>query len=281
MLNFNRRFRCLVFGHCILFGICVLCIGISGVLASNIDTVKTYFINGDYRGCIREGENILASSKVRKKNRDEVRYFLALSYLKEGNPLPASRNFKIILNEFRKSKFREESQIGLGDSYFMRGDYTIADFQYKELLNKNPKTKLKPGLYYRLGQIGLKKGNKQQQEEYLARLKKEFPLSPEALMRMDRELFPLNIQIQTGQGPIIPETNASYSVQVGAFSRKTNAENLAKRLRNKGYVSLISESLYRDNKIYKVRVGSFKNRSEAEGLEQKLKTEGYSTKIIP
>lgn len=240
------------------FALCVLSFTLAYAL--NLDRVKVYFLQGDYKACIQEGEKILSVGRKQDK-KDELYYFLALSYLKEKDPFSASKNFKIILNEFSKSKFKEEAQIGLGDSYFMREDYSIADFQYKELLNKNPRTKLKPGLYYRLSQTGLKTGDKQQQEEYLARLKKEFPLSPEA--RMNKE----NMTI-------------SYTIQVGAFSSKANADSLAKELTNKGYAASVSEGFQEGNKLYKVRVGHFNNRSDAEVLEKRLRKEGYPTKII-
>ncbi len=275
----NRGFGYRIFGYCILFGICVLCIGISEVSALNLNMVKMYFLNGDYKSCIQEGEKILASAGKRDAKKDELYYIMGLSYLKEGLPLSASENFKIILNESRSSKFKEEAKIGLGDSYFMKGDYTLAALQYQELINKNPKTKLKAAVYYRLSQLGRKTANTDQEKEFLAKLKKEFPLSAEA--RMDKELFPLNTQSEMEKKPVPADSTVFYAVQVGAFSNRTNAEHLDRELRNKGYTTFVFESLYQNNKIYKVRVGSFKNRSEAEELKKKLKIEGYPAKIYP
>jgi tetratricopeptide (TPR) repeat protein len=275
----NIKFGYRLFGYCILFVICVLCIGISEVWALNLDTVKLYFFKGDYKACIQEGEKTLANTGKRDAKKDELHYLIGLSYLKDGNPEAAADNFKIILDKFRNSRFKEKAKIGLGDSYFLKGDYNLAFAQYKELLNNNPSTKLKPGVYYRLSQIGRKTNDTQQEKEFLAKLKKEFPLSPEA--KMDKELFPPAIQVPMDKKPILPDLTVSYAVQVGAFSRKTNAENLARRLRNKGYPAFMFESPYQNSKIYKVKVGSFRNRSEAEELGKKLKKQGYPTKIIP
>ena len=257
------------------------CLGVLATFAyaSNPESLRRYFIQGDYKACIQEGEKILASAGKDGVKNDELYYLLGMSYLKEKDPLSASKNFKIILNEFRKSRFKEIAQVGLGDSYFMRGDYTLAAFQYQELIKSNPRTKLKPGIYYRLSQIGVKTGNKEQESDYLAKLKKEFPLSPEA--RENKELFPLHVQMQTDEKSVPLQPSLNYTVQVGAFSSEDNAKKLAAKLTGKGYTVFLAEAVSGSNRIFKVRVGNFKNQREAREAEKKLQKEGYPTKIIP
>jgi tetratricopeptide (TPR) repeat protein len=281
----NIKFGYRLFGYCILFGICVLCIGISEVWALNLDTVKLYFFKGDYKACIQKGEKTLASAGKRDTKKDELHYYVGLSYLKEGNPLAASGNFKIILNEYKNSKFKDEAQLGLGDSYFMMGDYTLATVQYQDLINKNPKTKLKPGVYLRLSQLRAKTGNKEKENEYLAKLKKEFPFSPEA--KMNEDLFPQNNIIRLSKDTVMEnktapvDLSASYSVQIGAFSSNKNARNLVNKLQNKGYSAYVQDSSSQGKPIYKVRIGKLLNHRDAQALERKLNKLGYPTKIIP
>lgn len=66
-----------------------------------------------------------------------------------------------------------------------------------------------------------------------------------------------------------------FSVQVGSFSEKTNAEGFSRRLSNiyKG-VHIILE-----NNVYKVRVGRYAFRKEAERMKETLKTAGYTVFI--
>lgn len=75
------------------------------------------------------------------------------------------------------------------------------------------------------------------------------------------------------------DTNSYFSVQLGCFSSKENAQKLRDDLINRGFqayiLALPSESFYR------VRVGKFDNRLEAEFMEQRLKGQGYSTKVCP
>jgi cell division septation protein DedD len=62
-----------------------------------------------------------------------------------------------------------------------------------------------------------------------------------------------------------------FSIQVGAFSSKRNAEKLADRLRGKGYSVYIIVSSSDKKTLHKVRVGKFKNRNSAWKTERKLK----------
>jgi tetratricopeptide (TPR) repeat protein len=264
-------------------GLCILSlIFFSHAYGLNIDALKSYFLKGDYALCIKEAEKILADSGEKDKNRDELYYLLGLSYLKENSPLAAGYNFKIILNQYKNNRFQEEALMGLGDCYFLRGDYTIAAFQYQELLDKNPKTRLKAGIYLRFAQLGAKTANQEQEKEYLARLKNEYPFSPEANFKGD--LFPQGAAIELSRNPSmehIADSTISYSIQVGAFSSNINAAKLARKLQKNGYEVHIEQASSAGKSIYKVRIGNISNRQKARELERKLQADGYPTKIIP
>ncbi|MCX5713505.1 MAG: outer membrane protein assembly factor BamD [Candidatus Omnitrophica bacterium] len=115
----------------------------------DLDKVKIYFLNQDYKLAISEGEKILANAGNSTKGLDELYYILGLSYLKDGNILRASDIFEIILNEFKVSNFKEEASLGLADTYFLRENYNEAQARYNKLLNDNPKTRLITPIYYR------------------------------------------------------------------------------------------------------------------------------------
>ena len=76
-----------------------------------------------------------------------------------------------------------------------------------------------------------------------------------------------------------PYVGFYFSVQLGCFSNKTNAEKLRDKLINNGYQAYILE--LPGDELYHVRVGKLSSRSQAESLEQRLKAAGYSTKICP
>ena len=63
-----------------------------------------------------------------------------------------------------------------------------------------------------------------------------------------------------------------YRVQCGAFSKKANAQAMAKRLEAKGY----STYLVRVDGLYKVQTGAFSVKANADNLCGKLKKDGFS-----
>lgn len=247
--------------------LCTLCSVLA--YAPNLDKIKIYFLEGDYKVAIQEGEKILADSG-HSRNLGELYYILGLSYMKDGNYLRAADIFEIILKEFKNSEFKEEAKLGLGDTYFLREDFTRAQGCYKELMDSNPYSKLKGQAYYRLSQIGFKKGDTQQGQEYAQKLKQEFPSNMELFQSKDT-LFIAE-----------PSFDFYYTVQVGSFSNSINAKSLTEKLIQKGYPAYIEEAVSQEGeKIYRVRVGKLKIRQEALILEGKLSQEGYPTKLYP
>ena len=71
----------------------------------------------------------------------------------------------------------------------------------------------------------------------------------------------------------------SFSIQVGAFSKRENAERLSENLRKKGYDVFVEKSYENDKLIYRVKVGRFDTKKGAEEEAVKLKKEGFSVKI--
>lgn len=63
------------------------------------------------------------------------------------------------------------------------------------------------------------------------------------------------------------EVMPSFSVQIGAFKNKKDAEELMKRLISEGYEPSISS----EDGIHRVRTGSFSSKEEAETLAIKIK----------
>jgi len=234
----------------------------------DLDKAKVYFLKGDYKAGIVECEKLMAKS-THSKDDDELYYILGLGYLKDGNLLRASDIFEIILKEFKESPFKEEALLGMGDSYLLGGDFQKAQGYYEDLIKINPRTKLLAQLYFRLSQAGFKKGDIRQGKEYLDKLKRGFPLSPELKLEADLPIF------QDGVSEIY------YTVQVGSFSKSANAKNLMQALTKKGYAAYLEEVNSPGGTSYKVRVGKSRFRQEAQDIERKLAQEGYPTKIFP
>lgn len=76
-----------------------------------------------------------------------------------------------------------------------------------------------------------------------------------------------------------PYNNSYFSVQVGCFSKKDNAEEVRDGLISSGFQGYILK--LPNEELFRVRVGKFSERLQAELAEQQLKAQGYATKICP
>jgi tetratricopeptide (TPR) repeat protein len=274
----EKCFGCRLLGVWILFGVWCLVIGISQAYNLDLDKIKVNILKGDFKQAIVEGEKIL-STQEEKKDLDELYYLLALSYLKDANYLRASDIFEIVMKEFPDSKFKDDAKLGLGDTFLLRGNLDKAQNSYEELLKTNPDTKLKAQVLHRLSQIGFKKGDTNQGKMYLEMLRQEFPANIELILNKD--LYPIASPASVSGVTAKPILELYYTVQVGAFSKQANAENLVKKLSGEGYPAYSETISSQGKESYRVRVGKVSSRQEAVILAEKLSQEGYPTKIFP
>lgn len=80
---------------------------------------------------------------------------------------------------------------------------------------------------------------------------------------------------ETGTSPSAGAVQNTYSVQVGAFKTRKQAETVAEDIRAKGFQSRI-EAPPSPNGLYRVKVGRYNTRPEAMADQLSLKKKGYS-----
>jgi N-acetylmuramoyl-L-alanine amidase len=73
-----------------------------------------------------------------------------------------------------------------------------------------------------------------------------------------------------------PAPKGQYKVQAGAFTDRKNADDLAARLRAKGFNAFI----YSDDKLHKVQAGAFAKSKNADDLAARLKANGFTGMFI-
>ena len=79
----------------------------------------------------------------------------------------------------------------------------------------------------------------------------------------------------TGKVDVPPDTKTLYRVQTGAFSKKSNADAWAAKLKAAGFATYIVQV----GTLYKVQVGAFAQKANAYSMMAKLKAAGYDAFI--
>lgn len=72
-----------------------------------------------------------------------------------------------------------------------------------------------------------------------------------------------------------PTTQTLYRVQVGAYSKKANADAMLKKIKKAGFDTYMVQV----NGLYKVQVGAYAQKANADNMMAKLKTAGYDAFI--
>jgi DedD protein len=72
-----------------------------------------------------------------------------------------------------------------------------------------------------------------------------------------------------------PPPLAGWTVQLGSFGSRANAERLVRDLKARGYAAFLTESASGGRKLYRVRVGPAGDRASAQMLAAQLRSAGH------
>ncbi len=78
-----------------------------------------------------------------------------------------------------------------------------------------------------------------------------------------------------------PSSTGMWAVQLGSFSRKENADRLARQLRDKGYAAFISQLDSSGKQLHRVRIGPQKDREAAQAVVTRLAQDGQQGQVVP
>jgi len=173
--------------------------------------------------------------------------------------------------------FAQDSGLRNVEALMLKGAYSQAARECERFLAGRHRAAIECKAHYLLGICLLK-------EERYDEARKNFDI---ILRRFPRSKFCDDAKLSIADSYLLegdynqasPYAGSYFSVQVGCFGNKTNAEKLRGKLISKGYQAYILE-LPGDG-LYRVRVGKLSSRPEAGSLERRLKAAGYSTKVCP
>jgi DedD protein len=78
----------------------------------------------------------------------------------------------------------------------------------------------------------------------------------------------------------ISSVHGSWSVQLGSFASRVNADNLARQMKGQGFSSFVLTGGSGASVRYRVRVGPLSDRESAERMAAKLKSLGHVSSLV-
>ena len=215
----------------------------------------------------------------------EVDITPALKQIESGN---ISNAASILLN-LKSQNPGDPSVIFLDATLTKDGDEALR--KYSTVLEKFPESKYADASLYRIFSYYYSLGFYKKAENYLDRLKKDFPESP-YIKTADRKIPDVEEpSAQTVSEPQIQQpaqqkkneaTEYNFTIQAGAFLNVENAKKLSDQLKKENYFTEITSKEVGGSILNVVNVGKFSNEEEAKPvlnfLEKKFNLKG---RVVP
>ncbi|MCM8782137.1 MAG: tetratricopeptide repeat protein [Candidatus Omnitrophica bacterium] len=237
-----------------------------------LDYPKECILKGNYEEAYESCQKLMSYPSARKV-KGEILYLSGLCSLKLGRFLEARSYFNDVIL-MGKNNLKIDAYLGIADSYFQGGKFDKAFDSYKQTLKECDTGGVEGIVYYKLGETSYKMGRAEDAKYYFDKVIKEFPFSFEA--RLSSNFLYKNASSFTEAAK-----SDFYSIQVGCFNEKDNADKICEKLVKDGFAVYILESQGSEGPRYHVKVGRLNSREEAMALETRLKRTGYPTKICP
>lgn len=130
--------------------------------------------------------------------------------------------------------------------------------RYQRVIDEHGRSPWADDALFRLYQYSYAVGAYRTARSYMAKLEKEYPQSPYAPKKTPA---PEAAHAQAKQ----------YSVQVGAYSKETDASKQVAALKKKGYTAYVKPKNVKGKTVHAVWLGIFKDYSQAQAFAKKLK----------
>ncbi len=185
-------------------------------------------------------------------------------------PDSALSYYKRVTSDYPQSRYADISYLEIAKNNIARSKYANAIVTLNELLRKFPDTNLKDEILFWLGVSYMSNGQEKHGTSVLENLRAEFPKSlwsERAANMMPTKKIP-------------EETEEYYTIQVGSYRNKTNAEKHADEMRKKEFDARIVEALVKGTTYYRVWVGKFATVEQAKAFSLKLDSLGIKGNVV-
>jgi len=228
------------------------------------EEVQRLYLAADIHGTLSRG-NAFLDRYHRSRYTDDVLHLLALTYLSQGKPSHARHALHKIKLNYPRSDLNDQVDLALGDTYARLGVRKKAIRIWSRALTEYPRTPYGALYHERLATAYQREGQFNLARRHFETLVNSYPNSLESHKAHK----------------VLSENELYFTIQVGSFSKRQNADKLLGGLRERGMQPYLSQRANGSRTYYRVRVGRFDSRKEAELLASRLRKKGYLTKIYP
>ena len=183
------------------------------------------------------------------------------------NPDSALHYYNIVIKDFLQSRYADVSYLEIAKINIARENYKNAIATLNELLNNYPDTQIKDEAMFWLGVSDISVGEKEQGIIILKNLTKTFPNS----VWSERATNIISAS---------EVTDEYFTIQVGSYRGKPNAQQRSEEMQAKGFKVKIVEAIVKGTVYYRVWVGQFNTIEEAKAFSVKLDSLGISGKVV-
>jgi tetratricopeptide (TPR) repeat protein len=199
----------------------------------------------------------------------EAYYYLGRLSIRQDT---AIMYYNKVINSYPQSRYADIAHLEIAKSNIARKKYKNSIVTLNELLRKYPDTEHRDEVLFWLGVSYISTGMEEQGIAMLKDLRSTFPQS----VWSERALT-----IIPGNGPDTPPPSEEYyTVQVGSYRNKSNADNYAAQLREKGYEVQVVEALVKGNTYWRVWVGKYPSIEEAKAFSLTLESAGIKGNVV-
>jgi tetratricopeptide (TPR) repeat protein len=176
----------------------------------------------------------------------QARYLLGTYYLKEHELAAAEREFTYVASHAGHARLARQARIRIGDVAVAATEFDRAAQLFERLLQNARQHGDGAELSFKLGLVCQRQGRWPEADVLYQRVREKYRGSPFAMRAAEQLAMPHH-----------------FSLQVGAFANKENAEGKREALLERGHEASVHEFQRHGRALYCVRVGTFDTRGKA------------------
>lgn len=209
----------------------------------------------------------------------QVIWFCASALLAMGETQKACEKY-IQLSSFSDYDMSASAEIGKADCLFADGKFSSAINQYKKTIERFEDSDVLPLTLIQISSCYAQMNEKDKSLLYYSLYREKYP---HGMMVEEKPKDTVSVgQPEKDKSHKAEDIiNVEYTIQLGVFGVKENANRLSAEFKAKGYVLRIVEKTIDQKRYYVVQLGRFRSHEEARKIREKLEKEtGESYRVV-